>query len=341
MFDRSTTIEKLNGSVVSITGGTGSFGNTIAEFLLQHTTAKVRIISRDERKQELMRRRLQNTRCDFYIADVRDEDSLHAGIKDADFVFHAAALKQVPSCEFFPLEAVKTNVYGTNNVLKTAIKYDVQTVVCLSTDKAVSPINAMGISKAMMERIALATARDSQRTRICVTRYGNVMGSRGSVIPVFWDQINSNKSLTVTDGRMTRFLMDLEQSVDLVLKAFLEGERGDVYVQKAPACTIYDLATAISVIANKKLDLQEIGIRHGEKMYEVLLSKEEKMSTKDLGQYFRLPLDNRDLNYDNYFVKGRSDARFMEDYNSDNTQRLNIEDIVKLVKPIIDGGFHD
>lgn len=341
MFDRLSTLEKLNGSVVAITGGTGSFGNTIAEFLLNNTSANVRIISRDERKQDAMRRKLQNERCDFYLADVKDIESLRAGLKGSDFVFHAAALKQVPSCEFFPLEAVKTNVFGTQNVLSTSIDFGVQSVVCLSTDKAVYPINAMGVSKAMMERVALASARTSERTRICVTRYGNVMGSRGSVIPLFWDQINARKPLTITDGRMSRFLMSLEQSVDLVLKAFLDGIQGDLFVQKAPACTILDLARAISEIGAKDLDIKEIGIRHGEKMFEVLLSKEEKVSSEDLGDYYRLPLDNRDLNYEKFFDHGRVDARDMLEFNSDNAEQLTLGGIVEVVKPVIERGFHD
>lgn len=341
MFDRSLTTEQLNGSVISITGGTGSFGNTLAKFLIKNTSANVRIISRDERKQDQMRRLLQSDRCDFYIADVKDRSSLDASIKGSDFVFHAAALKQVPSCEFFPMEAVKTNVLGTQNVLASCAAYGVKSVVCLSTDKAVYPINAMGISKAMMERVALANARTSKHTKICVTRYGNVMGSRGSVIPLFWDQINSDRPLTITDGRMTRFLMNLEQSVDLVLKAFLEGAQGDLYVQKAPACTIVDLARAISKISGKELRLKEIGIRHGEKMYEVLLSKEEKLSSQDLDGYYRLPLDNRDLNYDNFYDQGQIDAREMSEFNSDNTKQLNVDQIVELVKPVIESGFHD
>ena len=295
-------------AVLLITGGTGSFGNVVLDRFLQTDIKEIRIFSRDEKKQDDMRRKYQNDKIKFYIGDVRDIKSIRDAVRDVDYIFHAAALKQVPSCEFFPMEAVKTNVIGTDNVLTAAIDAGVSNVVCLSTDKAAYPINAMGTSKAMMEKVIVAKARniDPEKTRISATRYGNVMASRGSVIPLFIEQIKAGKSLTLTAGDMTRFMMSLDEAVDLVLFAFNNAEQGDIMVQKAPASTINTLIQAIGKIFNITPDVKEIGIRHGEKMYESLLTKEEAVRALDMGNFYRVPSDKRDLNYDKYFDEGLS-----------------------------------
>ena len=316
----------IENSTVVITGGTGSFGSTMAKYLLTKSVAEVRIFSRDEAKQDAMRHAIQDPRVKFYIGDTRDSDSVNGVIKGADLVFHAAALKQVPSAEFFPLEAVKTNINGSANVLRASIEHGVSGVVCLSTDKAVYPINAMGMSKALMEKTAQAFARDSQdsKTTISITRYGNVMYSRGSVIPLFIEQIRSGKPVTITDPTMTRFLMSLAQSVDLVEYAFENAQTGDLFVRKAPAATIETLAAAlIEIFGNGESEIQNIGFRHGEKLYESLLSTEERAKAEDKGNYFRVPLDDRDLNYSSYFEQGEKRAEELEAYTSHNTQRLD------------------
>lgn len=315
--------------VLLITGGTGSFGNAVAQRFLNTDIREIRIFSRDEKKQDDMRKRYKNEKLKFYIGDVRDISSVKSAMYGVDYVFHAAALKQVPSCEFFPLEAVKTNVFGTDNVLTAGIESGVKKIVCLSTDKAAYPINAMGISKAMMEKVFVAKSRtvDPEDTLICGTRYGNVMASRGSVIPLFIDQIKSNRPLTITDPTMTRFLMSLEEAVDLVIYAFENAQAGDIMVQKAPASTIGDLAQAIKELFRADNEVQIIGTRHGEKKHETLLTKEEYAVAEDLGGFYRVPADNRDLNYDKYFVEGDHKLSTQEEYNSYNTQRLTVEQI--------------
>jgi UDP-N-acetylglucosamine 4,6-dehydratase/5-epimerase len=320
-------------SVLMITGGTGSFGQTVLHRFLNTGVREIRVFSRDEKKQEDIRITLNNDKLRFYIGDVRDTDSLRAAMKGVDYVFHAAALKQVPSCEFYPMEAVKTNVLGTENVLKVAAESGVQRVVVLSTDKAVYPINAMGISKAMAEKVMVASARAQQlgETVFCATRYGNVMASRGSVIPLFVSQIKSGKPITVTDPNMTRFLMSLEDSVDLVLYAFQHGQQGDIFVQKAPASTVADLAVAIKELFGSSADIKTIGTRHGEKLYESLISREEMAHAQDMGDYYRIPADNRDLNYSKYFSEGDQDISLFDDYTSHNTRRLNVEQIKELL----------
>jgi len=312
-----------------ITGGTGSFGNAVLKRFLNTDIGEIRIFSRDEKKQDDMRKELKSDKLKFYIGDVRDLASVKNAMHGVDYVFHAAALKQVPSCEFFPLEAVKTNVLGTDNVLSGAIEMGVKKVICLSTDKAAYPINAMGISKAMMEKVFVAKAKtvDSNRTLICGTRYGNVMASRGSVIPLFIDQIKNGQPLTVTDPSMTRFLMSLEEAVELVVFAFQNAEAGDIMVQKSPASTIGDLAQAVKELFNADNEIKVIGTRHGEKLYETLLTKEEHVVAKDMGGFYRVPADKRDLNYDKYFVEGDQKLSSEEEYNSHNTERLNIEQI--------------
>jgi UDP-N-acetylglucosamine 4,6-dehydratase/5-epimerase len=318
-----------------ITGGTGSFGNAVMKRFLDTNVKEIRIFSRDEKKQDDMRKQYKNDKLKFYIGDVRDLASIKNAMHGVDYVFHAAALKQVPSCEFFPLEAVKTNVLGTDNVLTGAIDMKVKKVICLSTDKAAYPINAMGISKAMMEKVFVAKSRtvDPQQTLICGTRYGNVMASRGSVIPLFVDQIKSGQPLTVTDPNMTRFLMSLEEAVELVVFAFENAQAGDIMVQKAPASTIGDLVQAVKEIFNADNEVKVIGTRHGEKLYETLLTKEEFVASIDLGGFYRVPADQRDLNYDKYFVEGNENLQQFEDYNSHNTERLNVEQIKeKLLK---------
>ncbi|MCK2016884.1 polysaccharide biosynthesis protein [Peribacillus frigoritolerans] len=312
-----------------ITGGTGSFGNAVMERFLDSDINEIRIFSRDEKKQDDMRKLYKNEKLKFYIGDVRDLASVKNAMHNVDFVFHAAALKQVPSCEFFPLEAVKTNVLGTDNVLTAAIDYGVKKVICLSTDKAAYPINAMGISKAMMEKVFVAKAKtvDPERTLICGTRYGNVMASRGSVIPLFIEQIKSGQPLTITDPNMTRYLMSLEEAVELVVFAFQNAVAGDIMVQKSPASYIGDLAQAIKELFKADNEIKVIGTRHGEKLYETLLTREEYVVAEDLGGFFRVPADKRDLNYDKYFAEGDKKLSTEEEYNSHNTQILSIEQI--------------
>ncbi|HOJ45347.1 MAG TPA: nucleoside-diphosphate sugar epimerase/dehydratase [Bacilli bacterium] len=312
-----------------ITGGTGSFGNAVMKRFLNTEIKEIRIFSRDEKKQDDMRKLYKNDKLKFYIGDVRDVSSVKNAMHGVDFIFHAAALKQVPSCEFFPLEAVKTNVLGTDNVLNAAIEMGVKKVICLSTDKAAYPINAMGISKAMMEKVFVAKSKtvDADKTLICGTRYGNVMASRGSVIPLFIDQIKQGKPLTITDPSMTRFLMSLEEAVELVLFAFENAEAGDIMVQKAPASTIGDLAQAIKELFNADNEIKIIGTRHGEKLFETLLTKEEYAIATDLGNFYKVPADKRDLNYDKYFVEGYEDHTLNQEYTSHNTTRLNVEQI--------------
>ena len=318
--------------VLLITGGTGSFGNAVLNrFLDTDHFREIRIFSRDEKKQDDLRRRLMNPKVKFYIGDVRDPLSVDNVVRGVDYIFHAAALKQVPSCEFFPIQAVKTNVIGTENVLEAAIKNNVKNVVVLSTDKAVYPINAMGISKAMMEKVLVSKSRNAGETVICGTRYGNVMASRGSVIPLFVDQIQRKKSLTITDPNMTRFMMTLEDAVDLVLFAFENANPGDMFVQKAPAATVETLAKSLLEMYNSNSEIEVIGTRHGEKLYESLLTREEKVKAEDMGGYYRIPADNRDLNYANYFSEGEVDMNKVEDYHSHNTERLNVEGMKKLL----------
>jgi UDP-glucose 4-epimerase len=328
---------KIKGSKVVITGGTGSFGSNMARHLLTQDVEEIRIFSRDEAKQDAMRHALSDTRVRFFIGDTRDPESVERVVRGSDLIFHAAALKQVPSAEFFPLEAVKTNINGSANVLRSAIENEVKGVVCLSTDKAVYPINAMGMSKALMEKTAQAFARDYQdsKTTIAVTRYGNVMYSRGSVIPLFISQIKSGKPPTITDPTMTRFLMSLAESVDLVKYAFENAQTGDLFVRKAPAATIETLAHAlIEMFGGKKEQIQTIGFRHGEKLFESLLSTEERVKSEDLGGYFRVPLDSRDLNYSVYFEEGQPRKESLEAYTSHNTERLDLEAVKNLLLTI-------
>ena len=319
--------------VLMITGGTGSFGNAVLKRFLSTEVREIRIFSRDEKKQEDMRIALGSDKLKFYIGDVRGYDSVYQAMKGVDYVFHAAALKQVPSCEFYPMEAMRTNVIGTDNVLNAATACEVRRVVVLSTDKAVYPINAMGISKALAEKVMIAKARAQQEgeTVFCATRYGNVMASRGSVIPLFVSQLKAGKPLTVTDPNMTRFLMSLEDSVDLVLYAYEHAEQGDLFVQKAPASTVADLATALREIFGRNNEVRTIGTRHGEKLYESLISREEMAHAKDLGNYYRIPADNRDLNYAKYFSEGEEMISNFNDYTSHSTYRLNVEQIKQLL----------
>jgi len=312
-----------------ITGGTGSFGNAVMKGFLDTDIKEIRIFSRDEKKQDDMRKQYKNAKLKFYLGDVRDLASVKNAMHGVDYIFHAAALKQVPSCEFFPIEAVKTNILGTDHVLTAAIEYGIEKVICLSTDKAAYPINAMGISKAMMEKVFVAKSKtvSPDKTLICGTRYGNVMASRGSVIPLFIEQIKNGQPLTVTDPNMTRFLMSLEEAVELVIFAFQNAEAGDIMVQKSPASTIGDLAQAIKELFNVDNEIKVIGTRHGEKRYETLLTKEEYVVAEDLGGFFRVPADQRDLNYDKYFAEGDKKLTTIGEYNSDNTQILTIEQI--------------
>lgn len=315
--------------ILLITGGTGSFGNVVLQRFLHSDFAEIRVFSRDEKKQEDMRIALKNDKVKFYIGDVREYDSIHDAMQNVDFVFHAAALKQVPSCEFYPMEAVRTNVLGAENVMRAAIANEVSRCVILSTDKAVYPINAMGISKAMMEKIMVAKSRlcNPEKTVLCATRYGNVMASRGSVIPLFLQQIEADKAITVTDPNMTRFLMSLDESVDLVLYAFEHAQPGDIFVQKSPASTVEDLARALRDLMGKSNEIKIIGTRHGEKLYESLVSREEMARADELDAYYRIPADSRDLNYDKYFVEGETEISKLEDYTSHNTVRLDLEQI--------------
>ncbi len=328
----------LKDKVLLITGGTGSFGNAVLKrFLNTDHFSEIRIFSRDEKKQDDMRHEIQNGKVKFYSGDVRDKRSVDGAMRGVDYVFHAAALKQVPSCEFFPMQAVRTNVIGTENVLDSAVDYGVKNVVVLSTDKAAYPINAMGISKAMMEKVAIAKARslgENPETTICVTRYGNVMASRGSVIPLWIDQIKAGNPITITDPRMTRYMMTLDDAVDLVLYAFENGNSGDLFVQKAPAATLSILAQALKEMLNSDNEVRVIGTRHGEKLYETLVTREEKFKSEDMGNYFRIPADSRDLNYDKYFKEGDEDISEVEDYHSHNTEQLDVEGMKALLKKL-------
>lgn len=319
--------------VLLITGGTGSFGNAVLKRFLNSDLKEIRIFSRDEKKQDDMRKKYSNDKLKFYIGDVRDAHSVQEAMKGVDYVFHAAALKQVPSCEFFPLQAVQTNVIGTGNVLDAAIENNVKKVIVLSTDKAAYPINAMGMSKALMEKVAVAKGRNvgEEGTIICRTRYGNVMGSRGSVIPLFKKQIKEGNPLTITNPEMTRFMMTLNDAVDLVIYAFEYGKQGDLFVQKAPAATIETLAKAVCKMENVEENIKHIGTRHGEKLYEVLVTKEEMLNAEDLGNYFRIAADNRDLNYNKYEIHGNERINEMQEYTSHNTERLDVEGMIKLL----------
>lgn len=323
----------FKGKTLLITGGTGSFGNTVLRRFVDTDIKEIRVFSRDEKKQEDMRIELNNSKIKFYIGDVRNYDSLYTALHEVDYIFHAAALKQVPSCEFYPVEAVRTNVLGTENVLNAAVANKVKKLICLSTDKAVYPINAMGISKAMMEKLMVAKARttDDKQTILCGTRYGNVMASRGSVIPLFIKQIKEGKPLTITDPNMTRYLMSLEDAVDLVIYAFNNARQGDIFVQKAPASTIMDLAIAVKELFKAENPIRVIGTRHGEKLYETLLTREERVKAEDLGGYYRIVPDDRDLNYGKYFTEGEEKIAKVEDYNSHNTKRLTVPEIKELL----------
>lgn len=325
--------------VLLITGGTGSFGNKVLENFLNTSIKEIRIFSRDEKKQDDMRKKYKNDKIKFFIGDVRDISTIDVAMQGVDYVFHAAALKQVPSCEFFPIEAVKTNIIGSNNVLESAIKHKVKKVICLSTDKAAYPINAMGMSKALMEKVAIAKARmlgENADTIICLTRYGNVMGSRGSVIPLFYKLISENKPLTITDPNMTRYMMTLQDAVELVIYAFEHGEQGDLFVQKAPAATIQTLADAIKKIKGSNVETKIIGTRHGEKDHEVLVTREEMSKAIDLGNYFKIPMDNRDLNYDNFYKNGSGEIIEYQAYSSSSTEQLNIDEMIELLKKMGD-----
>lgn len=319
----------FNGKTLMITGGTGSFGEAVLERFLNTGIREIRIFSRDEKKQDDMRHRYQNEKIKYYLGDVRDIGSVKNALHGVDFLFHAAALKQVPSCEFFPIEAVKTNVLGTDHVLTACIEAGVRKVICLSTDKAAYPVNAMGTSKAMMEKVFIAKARtvSAEKTLICGTRYGNVMCSRGSVIPLFIDQIKAGKPITITDPVMTRFIMSLGEAVELVMFAFQNAESGDILVKKAPACTTGVLAQAVCELFHPQAKIQIIGMRHGEKLYETLLTNEECMHAVDMGDYFRVPSDVRNLNYDQYVVEGNQDRNLLEEFNSNNTRLLNMEEV--------------
>jgi len=329
----SDLAKKISGKTVLITGGTGSFGHTVTKGLLETGVKEIRIFSRDELKQEMMRIEYGNPKLKFYIGDVRDPDSVDKVMQGVDLVFHAAALKQVPSCEFFPIQAVMTNVLGSNNVIQAAIKHGVEKMVCLSTDKAVYPINAMGISKALMEKVAAAASRQnaSGKTVVCSVRYGNVMCSRGSVIPLFINQIRQGKPITVTVKHMTRFMLPLRDAVSLVLFAFENGSHGDLFVRKAPACTIEVLAQAVKNIFKSDCEIKEIGIRHGEKIYETLLTMEELSRSDDMGDYYRVHLDDRDLNYTVYFTEGDKEELKLEDYHSHNTRRMDVREMEELL----------
>lgn len=324
----------FKGKILLITGGTGSFGNAVLNRFLDSDIKEIRIFSRDEKKQDDMRHHLQNKKVKFYIGDVRDKRSVDGVMSGVDYIFHAAALKQVPSCEFFPVQAVRTNVLGTENVLDSAIEHGVKRVIVLSTDKACYPINAMGISKAMMEKVAIAKGRqlgENANTIICCTRYGNVMASRGSVIPLWIEQIKSGENITMTDPNMTRFMMTLDDAVDLVIYAFQHGSNGDLFVQKAPAATLSVLSTALKELYNVNTPVRVIGTRHGEKLYESLVTREEMAKAEDMENYYRIPCDGRDLNYDKYFVEGQEKIAKYEDYHSHNTYQLNVKEMKKLL----------
>ncbi|PVW15745.1 polysaccharide biosynthesis protein [Marixanthomonas spongiae] len=326
---------KIENKTLLITGGTGSFGNAVLQrFLHTDHFSEIRIFSRDEKKQDDMRTTLKNDKLRFYIGDVRNYDSIERATRNVDYIFHAAALKQVPSCEFFPLEATRTNVLGTQNVIDAAAYNNVKKVICLSTDKAAYPINAMGISKALMEKVAVAASRNNPNTTVCLTRYGNVMASRGSVIPLFLKQIQENQPITITDPKMTRFLMSLEEAVELVLFAFENGHAGDLFVNKAPAGTIGDLAQALKELAHSDTNIKIIGTRHGEKLFETLCTREEMIKAEDMGDFYRIPADNRDLNYAQYFSEGEEAISKIEDYNSHNTEQLGVKGMKELLKKL-------
>jgi UDP-N-acetylglucosamine 4,6-dehydratase len=325
----------LKNKTLLITGGTGSFGNAVLNrFLQTDHFSEIRIFSRDEKKQDDMRNHIKSEKLKFYIGDVRDYSSIERAMRGVDYVFHAAALKQVPSCEFFPLEATKTNVFGTQNVIDAAGVNKVKKVICLSTDKAAYPINAMGISKALMEKVAIAASRNLKDTTVCLTRYGNVMASRGSVIPLFLKQIKNNETITITDPKMTRFLMSLDEAVELVLFAFEHGNSGDLFVNKAPAGTIGDLAQALKELCNANTEIKIIGTRHGEKLYETLCTREEMVKAEDMGDFYRIPADNRDLNYAQYFSEGEQDVATIEDYHSHNTEQLGVKGMKTLLSQL-------
>ncbi|MDB4770100.1 polysaccharide biosynthesis protein [Akkermansiaceae bacterium] len=322
----------LKNKILLISGGTGSFGNAVVKrFLHSEHFKEIRIFSRDEKKQGDMRDRYSNKKLKFYIGDVRDYNSIEKAMRGVDFVFHAGALKQVPSCEFFPIEATKTNVFGTQNIIDAAENNGVEKLICLSTDKAAYPINAMGISKALMEKVAVAASRNCNNTTVCLTRYGNVMASRGSVIPLFLNQIKNNQNITITDPKMTRFLMSLDEAVELVLFAFENGKQGDLFVNKAPAGTISDLAQALKEICNAETNVKIIGTRHGEKLYETLCTREEMAKAEDMGEFYRIPADNRDLNYAGYVSEGEEDLAKIEDYHSQNAEQKDVEGIKTLL----------
>jgi UDP-glucose 4-epimerase len=332
-------MNKLVNKTLLITGGTGSFGNAVLKRFINSDLKEIRIFSRDEKKQDDMRHELQNNKVKFYIGDVRDKQSVDGAMSGVDYIFHAAALKQVPSCEFFPMQAVRTNIIGTENVLDSAIEHEVKRIVVLSTDKACYPINAMGISKAMMEKVAIAKGRtlgENAQTTICITRYGNVMASRGSVIPLWIDQIKARKEITITDPNMTRFMMTLEDAVDLVLYAFTNGYNGDLFIQKAPAATLEILANTLKELYKTNTAIRIIGTRHGEKLYESLVTREEMAKAIDMGKYFRIPCDERDLNYDKYFLEGQKSMEDIYDYHSHNTHRLSLEEMKELLLKLDD-----
>ncbi|MDX2503777.1 MAG: polysaccharide biosynthesis protein [Gammaproteobacteria bacterium] len=323
----------FSGKIFLVTGGTGSFGKTVVRHLLSNDCREVRVFSRDETKQDYMRTELDDDRIKYYIGDVRDYESISSAMHEVNYVFHAAALKQVPSCEFFPMQAVLTNIQGSDNVIRAAVAHGVKRVVCLSTDKAVYPINAMGMTKAMMEKVAQSYARQytDEQTVISCVRYGNVMYSRGSVIPRFIDQIKNNKPITITEGSMTRFLLALPESVELVQYAFEHAKQGDIFIKKAPACTVDDLAQALKNLFNSDVETKNIGIRHGEKLYETLASKEELVTSEDMGGFYRIRMDTRDLNYEKYFTEGNDQEVNYEDYHSHNTQQLNVKEVEALL----------
>lgn len=328
-------MQLIQNKILLITGGTGSFGNAVLNrFLHSDHFKEIRIFSRDEKKQDDMRNQLKNDKLKFYIGDVRDYSSVERAMRGVDYVFHAAALKQVPSCEFFPLEATKTNVFGTQNVIDAAASNKVKKVICLSTDKAAYPINAMGISKALMEKVAIAASRNIIDTTVCLTRYGNVMASRGSVIPLFLKQIKNGETITITDPNMTRFLMSLDEAVELVLFAFEHGNPGDLFVNKAPAGTIGDLAQALKELCKADNEVKIIGTRHGEKLYETLCTREEMVKAEDMGDFYRIPADNRDLNYAQYFSEGEQDVSVIEDYHSHNTEQQDVEGMKRLLSQL-------
>ena len=324
----------FNKKIILITGGTGSFGTAMTKELLNTRVSEIRIFSRDEKKQDDMRKRFSDQRLKFYLGDIRDEKSLENVVKNVDYIFHAAALKQVPSCEFYPMEAVKTNILGVENLLNCAIRFNVKKIICLSTDKAVYPINAMGVSKSMMEKVIIAKSRNLKQTQICITRYGNVIYSRGSVIPLFVKQIRENKDVTVTDKNMTRFMMTMKDAIKLVFFAFKEGKNGEIFVKKSPAATIDTILNAVSRITSKKVKIKIIGSRHGEKHHETLITKEELNKSIEYRDYYKINFDNRDLNYEKFFSKGKKN-KIKVDYTSENTRRLSVSDTQKLLSPII------